>query len=73
MNAHNGQQKPKLRRKKEDAKRTGRPVGTSESSYDDEKCRGWYTLEELRAGGSEFQILEDNPHPRSCVINMLHL
>ena len=46
-NVYCGQQKPYLRHKKEGTKRIGRPAGNSESWDDSEKCRGWYTIEEL--------------------------
>ena len=54
MNTHNGQQKPNLRRKKEGAKRIGRPAGNSGSGDDDEKCLDRYTFEELEGESSRF-------------------
>jgi len=35
-------------------KRIGRPAEKSESWDDDEKCRGWYTFEELEGLSSKF-------------------
>jgi len=44
-----------MRRKKECAKRIGRPVGNSKSWDDDEKCGGYVHIR--GAGGREFHIL----------------
>jgi len=58
INAHSGQQKPNLRRKKEGVNWIGRPAGVLRTWDDDEKCRG--------AGTNLKSWREWVPNFRSC-------